>query len=134
MQALGDLPGGSHVSYAHAVSANGKVIVGHGRAESHLGGGVYDVFPEAFIWTESHGMQDLRDVLMNEYNVDLQNYRLMSATGVSADGNIIVGWGRGSGTTFVWRVNLIPEPTTAALAAIGLIIFVVIIRRQQPDF
>jgi probable HAF family extracellular repeat protein len=121
MQPLGDLPGGSHFSDALAVSANGKVIVGTGKAESHLGGGVYDVFPEALIWTEHGGMQELRDVLMNEYNVDLQHYRLRSATGVSADGNIIVGLGAGLGSTFVWRVNLIPEPTAVMLVAIGLI-------------
>jgi hypothetical protein len=66
-------------------------------------------------------MQELRDVLMNEYSVDLQNYRLRSATGVSADGNIIVGSGAGLGSTFVWRVNLIPEPTAATLVSIGLI-------------
>jgi uncharacterized membrane protein len=131
LQALGQLPGGRHVSDALAVSANGNVVVGYGRAESHLGGGVYDVLPEAFIWTQHGGMQELRDVLMNEYNVDLQNYRLRTATGVSANGNIIVGLGAGLGTTFVWRLNLIPEPTTAALMAIGFIATNPV-RRRRP--
>lgn len=125
MQSLGDLPGGPVASEALAVSANGRVIVGSGRADPLLPGGfIYDQGSEAFIWTENRGMQDLREVLINDYKLNLENYRLRAATGVSANGNVIVGWGGGLGQTFAWRVDLVPEPSVfAQLAGVGVLVF-----------
>jgi probable HAF family extracellular repeat protein len=125
MQSLGDLPGGDFFSQAYAVSANGRVIVGEGSADDDIGG-AYDLPPEAFIWTEAGGMHDLRDMLIHGYGLELDEYR-RAATAISANGNVIVGWGSGPGMANLsaWRVNLIPEPSALAqLASIALIVFI----------
>jgi probable HAF family extracellular repeat protein len=117
MQSLGDLPGGDFFSVAYAVSGDGRIVVGQGKADDHIGGNNYDLPPEAFIWTKADGMQDLRDLLIDDYGLDLGDYRFRAATGISADGNVIVGWGSGPGMANLsaWRVNLVPEPSTLLL-------------------
>jgi hypothetical protein len=47
---------------------------------------------EAFRWTEIDGMQSVQDLLAAE-GIDLGGWTLRRATGVSADGTTIVGWG-----------------------------------------
>jgi uncharacterized membrane protein len=118
VQSLDDLPGGLVSSEAFAVSTNGKVIVGSSYAEPHLGGYVYDLYSDAFIWTDDDGMKELRSVLIDNYKLNLGDFRLRSATGVSANGNVVVGWGVGSAGAFAWRANLVPEPTALAYVAI----------------
>ena len=81
---LGDLPGGIIRSNPSAVSADGSVIVGF--SESSAG-------REAFVWTETFGMRSVRDLLTVEHGLDLTDWELDRATGVSADGRTIVGWG-----------------------------------------
>jgi hypothetical protein len=44
---------------------------------------------EAFIWDAVHGMRNLREVLIQEYGLDLSVWTLSEARGVSADG---VSW------------------------------------------
>ncbi len=61
----------------------------------------------AFIWDESHGMRDLKDVLTTEYNIDLAGWTLYSATGISYDGSIIVGNGLSpAGLNTAWLIDL----------------------------
>jgi probable HAF family extracellular repeat protein len=83
MQGLGDLPGGTFSSIAVSVSADGSIIVGRGSTE---------VGSEAFVWDASHGLRNLRSVLAEE-GLNLTGWLLSEATGISADGRKIVGWG-----------------------------------------
>ncbi len=91
---------------AHAVSADGKVIVG--RHDDGM-----------YVWTEAGGARDLRDVL-GELVPD--GLRFRTVRGISADGTVIVGgasWGFG-GENAAW-VATIPAPATfPALAVLAL--------------
>ena len=103
MVGLGFLPGGS-LSIAQGVSADGAVVVGSS------GGGVPS---EAFIWTDTSGMQSLRDVLVSQGD-DLTGWRLTQASGISADGTTIVGLGiNPSGQTEAWLASLALQLTVA---------------------
>lgn len=92
---LGDFPGGISQSGATATNADGSVIVGNGRTA--LGS-------EAFYWTASLGLRGLRQILVEDYGLDLAGWVLRDATGVSADGKTVCGWGtdpNGSPQAFV---------------------------------
>jgi probable HAF family extracellular repeat protein len=150
MIGLGDFDGGTFQSSANAVSADGSVIVGYGRSSSgqqafrwtseegmvSIGGGdAYAVSADgsvivgsngsgAFYWTQSGGMQNLKDLLIS-LGADLttwngKQWTLTAATGISADGKTIVGYGYngGSSTQEAW-VATIPEPCTLILVCVG---------------
>jgi probable HAF family extracellular repeat protein len=78
---LGDLVGGSDLSVANAVSADGSVIVGH-SSSANSGG----TLVEAFRWTAGGGMVGLGDLPGGVFN--------SVANDVSADGCVIVGSSR----------------------------------------
>ena len=95
---LGDLPGGVVESYAWATSADGFVIVG-------VGTGVRG--QEAFIWDDQRGMRSLRDVLINEYGLELNDWHLEQAYDVTPDGTTIVGYGSNpAGDTEAWIAHI----------------------------
>ena len=109
MVGLGALSGGSFYSTANAVSADGSIIVG----QSNSGG------YEAFIWNADDGMQSLKDVLANDYSIDMTGWTLSMATGISSDGLKIVGYGTNpNGLNEGW-VATIPEPATVLLLGLG---------------
>jgi probable HAF family extracellular repeat protein len=83
IEVLGDLPGGGAASRALGVSDDGDTVVGWGTT----GAG-----QEAFLWTAEAGMERLVDRLASE-GLDLGGWTLVEATGVSASGRTIVGWG-----------------------------------------
>lgn len=93
MISLGALAPGCN-SEALAVSADGNTVVGESCSGSDRA---------AFIWTPAEGMRNLADVLETDYGVDLNacdgsscridRWSLRAATGVSADGKTIAGWG-----------------------------------------
>ncbi len=120
MLGLGALPSGFFFSFATAVSADGSVVVGSSNSASSQ---------EAFVWDPALGMRSLRDVLTGDLGLDLSGWRLASATGISADGSVIVGNGfNPRGQPEAWVANLrdappdvIPEPGTGALLAAGLL-------------
>ncbi len=94
MTGLGLLSGFT-TSSANAVSANGNIIVGD------CGGGV------AFIWDSKSGMRNLQTVLTNNFGLNLTGWTLKSATGISADGKTIVGYGTNpNGRTEAWIASL----------------------------
>jgi uncharacterized membrane protein len=104
MQALGDLPGGSVNSTALAVSADGAIIVGMGTIAGPIPG---SDAPEAMIWDADHGMRDLKDVLTAAGASSVSGWTLQQATGVSADGTVIVGYGLDPlGQTQAWLAHL----------------------------
>ena len=141
---LGDLPGGASWSEARAVSADGSVVVGRastgyttlpksvaGPTEGTLQIQSPDPIPvfEAFIWTESGGMRNLREVLTSICGLDLNGWTLTTATDVSADGLTVVGTGiNPDGNSEAW-IATIPEPATVALLAGGFVALVLRKRR-----
>ncbi len=104
---LGDLPGGGFFSVALASSYDGSTIVG--RGESAIG-------YEAFVWTHANGMRNLRELLLSKNARGTEGWILEQANGVSADGQVIVGWGiNPNGNNEAWLVDLtvVPEPSAA---------------------
>jgi uncharacterized membrane protein len=94
---LGDLPGGVFQSTASAVSADGNTIVGNGRTAAGM---------EAFVWTAEFGMESLRDVLTSG-GANFTGWTLREATGISADGQTLVGYGvNPQSINEAFRVNL----------------------------
>lgn len=83
MVGLGDLPGGIFRSVPSAMTPDGSVIVGVG---SDAGGDA------AFFWNAAGGMQSLEQRLTSQ-SVALGAWQLRQATGVSADGRMVVGTG-----------------------------------------
>lgn len=119
MVGLGDLPGGIFWSKAYGVSADGSVVVGWGSSVSGQ---------EAFIWDADNGMRSLKDILVNDCGLDLTGWSLTSATGISADGLTIVGWGGGPRGMEGW-IATIPESASAFLMFIGTTILT--LRRKK---
>jgi probable HAF family extracellular repeat protein len=111
MVGLGALPGGSRASRAFAVSGNGSIIVGQSHGESGL---------EAFIWDAAHGMRSLRRLLSDETDAGatLRGWKLISATGLSYDGSVVVGFGvNPSGKREAWVARLGKASSTEAPAS-----------------
>ena len=93
---LGFLPG-DNFSQANAVDADGSVVVGESG-----GKGIY----HAFIWTPATGMLSLQDLLVAD-GVNVVGWSDLIATGVSADGKVIVGNGVDPlGYNEAWIANL----------------------------
>ena len=115
LQALGDLPGGHHHGAAWAVSGDGSIIVGQSLTDFDFD------FPEAFIWDAVHGMRNLREVLEQDFGLNLDGWMLNAARGISADGNTIVGYGvNPQGFQESW-IAVIPEPASLALFLLTLL-------------
>jgi len=101
---------------AHAVSADGSVVVGSSDG--------------AFIWDQSHGMQDLKEVLENDYGLDLTGWTLTMARGISDDGLTIVGYGNnGAWVAKIKPLVIMPDvvgmllsDAESAITSIGLIV------------
>jgi probable HAF family extracellular repeat protein len=105
MVGLGDLQGGLFLSIAYDVSADGSVVVGDGVSASGF---------EPFIWDALNGMRNLRNVLVNEYGLDLTGWTGLTARGISSDGLTIVGWrSNPSSDTEAWIATLDPAVVPA---------------------
>ena len=95
---LGDLPGGPVRTQARALSGDGTVVVGSSWSEAGA---------EAFVWDATNGMRSLRALLVDQHELDLTGWTLMSANGVSDDGQTIVGTGvNPDGHTEGWIATL----------------------------
>jgi uncharacterized membrane protein len=98
VQCLGALPG-QNSAYGTALAADGSVVVGWSREPYR-----------SFIWDGTHGIRDLRDVLVTNYGLDLTGWTLDYAFGISADGRVIVGQGTNPcGNQEGWVVILGPN-------------------------
>jgi uncharacterized membrane protein len=112
---LGFLPNGiPPQSYPTAMSDDGSVIVGYSLSDGD----------SAFIWDAQHGMRFLKDVLVEAGVPDISGWKLQNPTGISADGNTIVGYGynfdpSGGGNIEGW-VAVIPEPSSMLAATLML--------------
>jgi probable HAF family extracellular repeat protein len=106
MQGLGDLEGGKFESYATEVSSDGSTILG--TANTDLG-------EEVFYWTQETGMLNFKDMLKENYGLDLAGWRLTSVNGISYDGTKIIGNGiNPEGYNEGWIIT-IPEPSAITL-------------------
>jgi probable HAF family extracellular repeat protein len=138
MQSLGDLPSNlrdGHAVEATAVSADGRIILGRIYEAYYLGGEVApdsqmpallneaqtttDLTDGAFIWTAATGMRNLKDVLINDYGLDLTGWTLDDVTGISADGRVIVGNGYDPQGQVEGWVATVPEPGVSVLLVMG---------------
>jgi probable HAF family extracellular repeat protein len=128
---LGDLPGGAEESWALAVSDAGHVIAGWGTS---------DAGHEAFLWTPETGMRRLADVL-TEHGLDVSDWTLREATGLSASGRTVVGWGISpsgyvEGFVATLPARAIPAPSLGPFGLALLVVFFitaagVLLRRGQ---
>ena len=86
--------GGSLDTYATGVSADGSVVVGYIEGYNESGFDQFD--QEAFRWTQATGMVGLGN---------LSGWNFSSASGVSADGSVVVGSSSGAngGEAFIWN-------------------------------
>jgi uncharacterized membrane protein len=86
MEDIGTLGGPGSVAYA--ASRDGSVIVGTSYTSELSDSN------DAFIWTAANGMQSLRAVLQVAGVHEADNWvQVTSATGISADGTVITGFG-----------------------------------------
>jgi uncharacterized membrane protein len=117
VELLGDLPGGPLFSVAHAVSADGSVVVGR----SAVGGTAPRGDDRAFVWDAEHGMRDLAGVL-TDLGADLNGWRLTAARAVSDDGRTIAGDAVDPGGREVAFVAVVPEPGVGAMTVATMIL------------
>jgi probable HAF family extracellular repeat protein len=109
MIGLGRLDGYSNRSIAYAVS-NNEIVVGMAEIDNH---------ENAFIWDQLSGIRELKNVLINDYALDLTGWQLLKAYDISADGKVIVGSGiNPDGIQEAW-VATIPEPASLLLLTLG---------------
>lgn len=96
------------------VSADGAIVVGPPRRAS---GGA-----RAFIWDEISGCRLLKDVLENDFGLDLGDWTLVAATAISDDGQVVAGYGNNpSGSSEAWMAVIpVPEPAAGILGISGL--------------
>lgn len=111
---LGNIPGlGSHESNASAISDDGSVIVGEART------GAFSGIPwEAFIWTKTMGMMNLRTMLEDQHGLDLAGWQLIEAEDVSADGLAITGRAIDPNGTYRAFYATIPAPGSALVLGV----------------
>ena len=99
MQDLGILAGGS-ISQGRAITADNSIIIG--ASASSIG-------DRAFLWTQSLGMVDLNEYLPL-YGLNLTGWTLTQASGISADGSAITGYGSFNGATRSFLITGLSAP------------------------
>jgi probable HAF family extracellular repeat protein len=85
MRDIGTL--GGPMAAAYNVSDDGSVVVGRALTSSN------SASDRAFRWTPKKGMQNLQGLLVRAGVTSVNGWILLGATGVSADGTVIVGEG-----------------------------------------
>lgn len=115
MMDLGSFPGGVRDGRASAVSGNGLTVGGW----SGYGSILDPHYAEAFIWDQGHGMRNLRNVLINDFGLNLTGWWLSSVSAISYDGMTITGNGTNpNGKGEAW-IAVIPEPPTLCMLVLA---------------
>ncbi len=94
-------------TFANAASADGSVIVGSGRDAAGAN--------TALVWEGDGPGRSIADILTNHFAVDLAEWTLTTATGVSADGLTIIGTATNAAGEFQPWIATIPAPNAAGL-------------------
>jgi probable HAF family extracellular repeat protein len=118
MVGLGDLTVAPFTSQAATMSSDGGTIYGFSAAPG--------INEQGWVWTQAIGMRTLDDVLVNDHGLgqELEGWRLWRISDVSDDGLVLLGRGRNPAGELEDFVVAIPEPASAALLTIGLIVFI----------
>jgi len=111
MSSLGAIPGGAHASEALAVSADGSTIVGWAHAPEGK---------SAFVWDADHGMHSLANILTQNYGIEFGDWWPSIATGISADGTVIIGTAENAVGEYQPFRAVIPEPAAGFLQVTAL--------------
>lgn len=89
------------IGSADAVSGDGWIIVG-----------MRDGLDPAVVWNPIDGMRYVKDVLEQDFGINLTGWRLRSATAISDNGRYIAGWGFNPGGTLddieLWMAEIPP--------------------------
>lgn len=110
---LGFAPG-DQSSSAFAVSADGNTIVG-------AVGNTSPVYAQ--IWRAQWGMRHIQDVLTNDLGLNLTGWTLISAASVSANGQVVAGYGTNpSGQTEGWVANLAPPSLSISRSGTNILL------------
>lgn len=110
VEGLGFMPGGSY-SQALDASGDGSVVVGSG--DNSLGS-------EAFIWDAQHGIRPLRQVLIENFGLNLDEWVLEEAHAISDDGRTVAGTGRNpAGQPEGWVAYMPPASLESSTPATG---------------
>jgi probable HAF family extracellular repeat protein len=110
-----ETPDGQFFSSALDASLDAAIIVGF-AGDDETGG------KRAVLWDTEAGTVRYLDELLADLGLGLEGWILEVATAISADGHTIVGYGTNpDGHREGWVVT-VPEPASAALVAIGLLL------------
>ena len=127
ISSVGDLPGGTESCQLLDVSGDGSIAVGFGNDSSGK---------SAVIWDATYGLRSISTILTS-VGANFAGWKLTSATGISANGDVIVGNGiNPAGNSEAWILNgalgllVPPEPNIPKL---GLKLGTVIHFTTQPD-
>jgi uncharacterized membrane protein len=119
--------------FANDLTPDGSIIVGY--LSTQTGGENF----RAFVWDEQHGVQDLRTVLVRDHGFsEAELPTLYSGGQISSDAmTLTVATVFSPETTSVIYldrplVNVVPEPSTWALACIAVIVLFVAACRRRP--
>lgn len=128
---LGHLP--AHVDNlfamtgAVALTDDGSLIVGNETVAASETG--------IFAWTAADGMRPLDEYLVEEYELDLADWRLISVIDMTPDGRIILGQAMHPefGQNVAVRIT-VPEPGAAALELCSLLALAArwVLKRHLP--
>jgi uncharacterized membrane protein len=105
---------GDFASVAEGISGDGNRIVGYSEGSGP---------PKAAIWDGANGLRNLRQMLIDDFELNLNGWLLDTAYAISTDGKTIVGVGiNPQGEREAFRA-VIPEPATALLALAAILVF-----------
>ena len=107
---LRSLPDGTPITVPTGISADGTVVVGR---DFNFEPGEKSL---AWIWDDAHGKRPFDEVIETTAGLDLSDWRIRSANGISADGQTIIGYALDPDDQRVGFVTGIPELTAAAFA------------------
>lgn len=102
--ALGTLPGFDN-TVLMATSGDGSVAVGRAFSFDPVTRGISK--QTAVIWDTAHGLRALQDALETDYGLDTSGWAFFMANDISANGQVIVGYGQDpAGSTEGWVTKL----------------------------